>query len=121
VQRWQKILLEASQQSRRLSVPLLYDLAKTSEAFAAQSAEFRLILSERSDAPPVRRILADVNHASAHTAALVIGPEGGWTDDELAAARAAALREVSLGQLILRTETAVAAALAILNYALSPD
>jgi 16S rRNA (uracil1498-N3)-methyltransferase len=51
-------------------------------------------------------------------ATLAIGPEGGWTNEEFASAAAAGFREASLGKLILRTETAVIAALASLNYAL---
>ncbi len=121
-QRWQKILLEASQQSRRLRVPDLENLAKPAQAFAAQTVETRLMLSERSDAPSLRSALEGANRSKAvASAALAIGPEGGWTDEELAAARAAGFREASLGELILRTETAVIAALASLNYALSRD
>jgi 16S rRNA (uracil1498-N3)-methyltransferase len=125
-QRWQKVLLESSQQSRRLRIPQLDELAKPGQAFAAQTADFRLILSERSDAQSIRSSLARTNHDQAiagalAVAALAIGPEGGWTDDELNGARAAGFQEASLGQLILRTETAVIAALASLNYALSPD
>jgi 16S rRNA (uracil1498-N3)-methyltransferase len=124
-QRWQKILLESSQQSRRLSVPQLDELAKPARSFAAQTAKVRLLLSERSDAPAMRKSLEDSNHAgsSPHavsSAVLAIGPEGGWADDEVAAAHAAGFQEASLGRLILRTETAVVAALATLNYALSP-
>jgi 16S rRNA (uracil1498-N3)-methyltransferase len=52
---------------------------------------------------------------------MTIGPEGGWTDAEFAAAESAGFRQASLGKLILRTETAVIAALASLNYALSTD
>jgi 16S rRNA (uracil1498-N3)-methyltransferase len=117
-QRWKKILLEASQQSRRLRIPQLDELAKPTQAFASQASRFSLLLSERSDAPAIRTSLGNVKSA---TASLAIGPEGGWTDDELIAARAAGFREASLGQLILRTETAVIAALASLNFALSPD
>jgi 16S rRNA (uracil1498-N3)-methyltransferase len=125
-QRWQKILLESSQQCRRLRVPLLSELAKPAQAFAGQAADFRFTLSERSGAPSIRSALAGLNCPKSLTnappsAALAIGPEGGWTDDELAAARAAGFREASLGQLILRTETAVAAALATLNFALSAE
>jgi 16S rRNA (uracil1498-N3)-methyltransferase len=119
-QRWQKILLESSQQSRRLRVPHLGEVTMPAQAFAEQTADFRLMLSERSDAPSLRNFLAPANHTkSPATAALAIGPEGGWTDDELSAARAAGFQEASLGQLILRTETAVIAALANLNFALS--
>jgi 16S rRNA (uracil1498-N3)-methyltransferase len=121
-QRWQRILLEASQQSRRLRIPQLDELTKPSQAFAGQTAEFRLVLSERSDAPSIRKCLDGSNRGSPSVgAALAIGPEGGWTDDELIAARAAGFQEASLGQLILRTETAVIAALATLNFALSAE
>lgn len=117
-QRWQKILLEASQQSRRLRIPQLDDLTKPTQAFTGQSSRFCLMLSERTDAPAIRTSL---NQVELPAAALAIGPEGGWTDDEFTAARAAGFQEASLGQLILRTETAVIAALAMLNFALSPD
>ena len=56
--------------------------------------------------------------SSAASVALAIGPEGGWTDAELAAARAAEFQDASLGNLILRTETAVVASLANINFAL---
>ena len=52
------------------------------------------------------------------TVALAIGPEGGWTDEEFAAADKAHFLQASLGSLILRTETAVTACLAVVNYAL---
>ena len=115
-ERWRKILLEASQQSRRLRVPSLSQFTKPEAAFSAHKDGFRVMLSERPDAPSIRTVLQG---QSATKATLAIGPEGGWTDSEIEAARAAQFREASLGQLILRTETAVIAALASLNYALS--
>ncbi len=114
-ERWNKILVEASQQSRRLQVPVLKDLAKPEESFAAHSAGVRVMLSERPEAPPLREIL---KHSETKKAALAIGPEGGWTDAELASARDSGFQGASLGRLILRTETAVIAALASINYAL---
>jgi 16S rRNA (uracil1498-N3)-methyltransferase len=59
-----------------------------------------------------------LKHHAASEAVLAIGPEGGWTDEERDAAVKAGFQEASLGQLILRTETAVIAALAVLSYAL---
>jgi 16S rRNA (uracil1498-N3)-methyltransferase len=115
-ERWKKILLEASQQSRRLRVPSLSALAKPEAAFPAHKDGLRVMLSERSDAPSLRTVLQG---QTTPKATLAIGPEGGWTDPEIEAARAAQFREASLGQLILRTETAIIAALASLNYALS--
>jgi 16S rRNA (uracil1498-N3)-methyltransferase len=55
---------------------------------------------------------------TSHSVALAIGPEGGWTDAEITAGRAAGFVEASLGENILRTETAVLAAMAILGFAL---
>lgn len=117
--RWKKILLEAAQQSRRLGVPLLEALAKPGQAFATHPEAFRLLLSERSDAPPIQKALESAKSTKA--VVLAIGPEGGWTEDELAHARASGFREASLGQLILRTETAVISGLSILNFAFSRD
>jgi 16S rRNA (uracil1498-N3)-methyltransferase len=114
-ERWRKILLESSQQSRRVRLPLLDSLTTPETAFAAHQELLRVVLSESPAAKPLREVLRDVN---APTAALAIGPEGGWTDTEFGAARAAGFQEASLGQLILRTETAVIASLAVLNYAL---
>src|SRR5256885_1088896 len=112
--RWQKILLESAQQSRRLRVPDLRPLASPAEAFSAHPAELNILLSERPDAPHLRSVL---KQATAKRIALAIGPEGGWTDDELALADRAGFRQASLGKLILRAGTAVIAALASVNYA----
>jgi 16S rRNA (uracil1498-N3)-methyltransferase len=125
--RWDKILLESAQQTRRLRPPILrmgQDRARGSgvhyaiapqEAFAQAGAACKLVLSERRDAKLMRDALSVYAEP---TASLAIGPEGGWTDDELDAARAAGFAEASLGQNILRTETAVLAALAILGFTL---
>jgi len=114
-ERWKKILLEASQQSRRVRLPALASLANPEIAFPAHKDGVRMILSERTDAPAIRNILGGHTEKGA---TLAIGPEGGWTESELAAARRAGFQEASLGRLILRTETAVIAALASINYAL---
>jgi 16S rRNA (uracil1498-N3)-methyltransferase len=115
-ERWKKILLEASQQSRRVRVPELAPLIKPEQAFLSLADGLCVFLSERADAPPLRSVLAGQMAAKA---SLGIGPEGGWTEEEFEAARDAQFREASLGQLILRTETAVIAALASLNFALA--
>lgn len=117
-ERWKKILLESSQQSRRLRVPFLSQLANPEAAFSAHKDGLRVMLSERPGAQSLRTVLQG---QSTPKATLAIGPEGGWTDPEIAAARAAQFREASLGELILRTETAVIAALASLNFALGAE
>src|SRR6266849_463669 len=82
-ERWKKILLEASQQSRRVRVPVLGDLATPESAFASCKVGLRVTLSERATTPPLRKVL---QRQQAATATLAIGPEGGWTDAEFVAA-----------------------------------
>jgi 16S rRNA (uracil1498-N3)-methyltransferase len=114
-ERWKKLLVEASQQSRRVRVPILEKVQPPEDALSAARSGYRLLLSERPDAPLLRSVLS----GQAQTvAALAIGPEGGWTDRELDVARQAGFQEASLGKLILRTETAVIAGLASIQFAL---
>lgn len=123
--RWKKIVLDASQQSRRVRVPVLASLMRPEQGFDAYRAGASIMLSERAEAPPLREVLAGqaepkgvLAGQAEPKAVLAIGPEGGWTDEELGTATRAGFREASLGKLILRTETAVITALASLNYAL---
>ena len=116
-ERWKRILVESAQQTRRLRPPALAKILLPEEAFKAAGAGLKIVLSERRDAPSIRESLNCQPIASA--AFLAIGPEGGWTDEEIAAARSAKFVEASLGENILRTETAVVAAIAILNFALA--
>lgn len=116
--RWEKILVEASEQSRRLKIPKLFHLMKPEVAFRGREEALRLLLSERPKAAPLRHILPG---AYSKRAVFAVGPEGGWTDEEFEAAGNAGFVEVSLGKQILRAETAVAAGLAAINYALGED
>jgi 16S rRNA (uracil1498-N3)-methyltransferase len=114
-ERWKKIVFEASQQSRRVTLPTIEGLAQPGAAFARQETAIGLMLSERPEARPLRRVLQD---QARDRVVLAIGPEGGWTEAEFQAAGGSGFAEASLGSLILRTETAVTASLAAVNYAL---
>ena len=120
-QRWERILTESAQQSRRLRVPLLREAAKPRDAFVAPGAQVRLLLSERSGAMPMRALLepaaAAVQGEGPTNVIIAIGPEGGWTDNEFSLAAASGFSEVALGANIMRTETAVCAAMAAVQYA----
>jgi 16S rRNA (uracil1498-N3)-methyltransferase len=120
-ERWKKILAESAQQARRLHIPGLADAAKTREAFRTSAASLKLMFSERAGARPLREVLDPVASAPRENGvarvAIAIGPEGGWTDAEFAAASECGCVEVALGANILRTETAVCAALAAVQYA----
>ncbi|MGH7838808.1 MAG: RsmE family RNA methyltransferase [Candidatus Binataceae bacterium] len=115
-ERWARILLESAQQSRRLRAPLLRELKQPRAAFGESRADCKIVLSERREAPSMRSVLA--NARGAPVAALAIGPEGGWTEEEFHEAAGAGFAEASLGENILRTETAALAALAVLRFAL---
>ena len=114
--RWQKILLESSQQSRRLRPPILTGVEKPATAFAGQDGRpIRLLLSERTGAARLRHVLKG---KSACAAVFAVGPEGGWIEEEFACAERSGFQEVSLGPQVLRTETSVIAGLAAIQYAL---
>lgn len=119
--RWKRILAESAQQSRRLRVPDLETALKAPDAFRACDVPLKLLLSERAGARPLREVLepAALARRGGDTArvAVAIGPEGGWTEAEFASAGDCGFVEVALGANILRTETAVCAALAAVNYA----
>lgn len=113
IERWRRIAVEASQQSRRLHLPILHEPVRLRDALQTNATR-RLFLDEDRTGQP---LLETVN-TDAESVALMVGPEGGWPDHERAEARAAGWQPVSLGDHILRAETAAIAALAIVNAAL---
>ena len=117
LERWRRIGLEASQQSRRAYLPEIAEPAAWREVLAT-AGTYRYALDENSTQPlpavfPVERRADD-------SVALLIGPEGGWTDEERSGFIAAGWAPVSLGPSILRAETAALAALAIVSAAWLP-
>jgi 16S rRNA (uracil1498-N3)-methyltransferase len=114
VDRWQRIALEAAQQAERWEVPsLLAPLALTDFFDRHRTAERKLVLGERTAGPSLATLPLP-GDPQAHVV-VTIGPEGGWTPDELDAAKQAGFTVVGLGDLILRSETAAVAALSIVQ------
>jgi len=112
--RWQQIALKAAKQSRRASMPAVVSYCSFAQALdLARPVELKVMLWEKEqrklaslirDMPPPKGI------------ALMVGPEGGWAEEEVQQARAAGFAAAGLGGRILRTETAAIAACAILQY-----
>jgi 16S rRNA (uracil1498-N3)-methyltransferase len=127
VERWRRIVHEAARQSRRTSVPTVADPVPVKAALAACDASVRILLSETEQERSLSAALngkADaVSHAKEHhpgaceathtNYALAIGPEGGWTADEMALFTQHQWTHVTLGPRILRAETAAIAGIAI--------
>lgn len=113
--RWERIALEASQQSRRAVLPLLEAPVRFAKALEIE-ANVRLLLDEAADAPLIFSSLPQTRTSSDRVACL-LGPEGGWTDPEREKAVAAGWISCGLGRHILRAETAAIAALSIIQAA----
>lgn len=106
---WQKIAVSASEQSGRLSVPKIHVPCAFSQWLAASQSSLKVILS-----PTGELSLSDLREQS--NCDLAIGPEGGFSEQEVAEAVNAKFSAVTLGERVMRTETAPIAALAILQY-----
>lgn len=115
VTRWQRIALEAAKQSGRAVVPNVASvIAFTSLIETPGSDQNCLMFSERDGHSLVRTKEDRAPGANAITA--LVGSEGGWSDEELAAARAEGWNLVTLGGRTLRAETAAIAVTALLQH-----
>jgi 16S rRNA (uracil1498-N3)-methyltransferase len=112
--RWRRIILEASKQSGRITVPEIQAPMPFTNFLAApeSAAAARFMLHEKAQ-EPLKTVLP-----AGDTVLLCIGPEGGWHASETQAAEQAGFRLVSMGSRILRAETAALAAVSILQFLL---
>ncbi len=108
VERWRRIVQQAAEQSRRSSPPEIAEPIKFKELLAL-TGETRIVLSEVEQ----DMMLKDAIPQVANSVLLAFGPEGGWTEKELAAFSEARWTSASLGNTILRAETAIIAAVAV--------
>jgi 16S rRNA (uracil1498-N3)-methyltransferase len=113
IERWRRIAVEASQQSRRAFLPEI-ELPVSFGAALAKAASHKYVLDEDPVALPIASAIPAVRNISDEITVL-IGPEGGWTDEERAGFTNSQWTAVSLGPLILRAETAAVAALAMIS------
>jgi len=115
VERWQRIALQSAEQSRRSAPTEIDDPRKLADALQV-SAALKIVLSESENQTLLRdTVQRDVVQPDATDGEifLAVGPEGGWTDDELQTFHQAGWTSASLGNTILRAETAAIAATAV--------
>lgn len=110
LRRWRSTAREAGKQSRRARHPVLGHWLDTPSLLERVAGSTCLVLHEQAAAP-----LSSAELPAAGEVVLVVGPEGGITDRELAALEAAGGRPVRLGASVLRTSTAGAAAAAVVS------
>ena len=107
-ERWRRIALQSSEQSRRAAPPEITDSMKLPAA-TALPGHLRIVLAESEKQTSLR----DVLDSADGEILLAIGPEGGWAEDELQLFQKAGWTCASLGSTILRAETAAIAAVAV--------
>ncbi|MEM4725126.1 MAG: RsmE family RNA methyltransferase, partial [Candidatus Hadarchaeum sp.] len=131
LERWQRITLEAAEQSRRARLPRLREPMLFPQACErARRADLAILPWEEeqtrtlrsmlttSDSPPIRVQGKNLVIRKPFSISVIIGPEGGFTSREVDQARRYGIAPVTLGPRILRAETAALAAIAVILYQL---
>ena len=115
VDRWQRIAMEAAKQSGRAKVPVISPPVSFDSLVTADSEARRILFSER-EGHSLQEALATKNEAQ--VVQLLVGSEGGWSDEELQTAKDCGWKIVTLGGRILRAETGAITATVLLQHAL---
>lgn len=110
VERWRRIAMQASEQSRRVAAPEIASPTKPRDT-VTPAGSLNVVLSEVEEQVSLRELLSGLQNS--RQLSLAIGPEGGWTQEELDFFHKEGWTSVSLGPTILRAETATIAAVAV--------
>ena len=113
IDRWQKIVKEASEQSKRNIIPKVNNIIDLKELCEIK-ADVKLLLTVNEKAKNIKNILKDLKKYD--TLIIVVGPEGGFTQIEEETLIKNGFISTSLGKRVLRTETAGMVAISMINY-----
>lgn len=117
VNRWEKILLEASQQCGRPQLPTLVVGESLPQVLQVESQTLKLVAYENESTHTIKSILQEnIEYIKDNDILICIGPEGGYQENEINAIIECGGYSVSLGQNILRAETAAISAIAMIQY-----
>jgi 16S rRNA (uracil1498-N3)-methyltransferase len=116
--KWQRVAIEAAKQCGQNWVPAV-TAPLTPKAFFQSPPRFDLMLiaSLQPDAQPLKKILAEIS-TPIRSVLVLVGPEGDFTPAELSLAKSHGARPITLGPIILRTETAAIYCLSVLSHEL---
>ena len=119
VSRWEKIMLEAAQQCGRNQLPTLVVGETLLQVLTIEADALKLVAYENEDGHTIKTALQSVHTNQSITDILIcIGPEGGYQEKEINAIIESGGKSVSLGNTILRAETAAIGSLAMIQYEL---
>ena len=113
VARWQRIATEAAQQSEQWQPPQVLEPLEVRRFFSGHQATTALLLAERQNAVGLANV--PLPALPTDTITVIVGPEGGWAEEELSQAVDGQCLAVSLGEHILRADTAAVTALSIVQ------
>jgi 16S rRNA (uracil1498-N3)-methyltransferase len=117
VARWQKIAREAARSSHSSHITKVSNVSSFTDMLSAASGDtLKLIFWEEESQKTIKDILTDERLAAAKDFFVVVGPEGGFSKDEIVRAKEAGFLSVTLGRHILKVETAAAAIISIIQY-----
>ena len=115
IDRWRKIVKEASEQSKRNKVPTITDIKKITE-LASCCYDYKILCSVNEVSMSLKKVLQNVSKSD--TILFVIGPEGGLEENDVEQLENNGAKIVTLGKRILRTETVALNVLSIIMYEL---
>jgi 16S rRNA (uracil1498-N3)-methyltransferase len=114
--RWRRIALASTKQSRRAVLPEIR-LPLTLEAYLAEPGPaLRLMLVEPGSSAATEPLSAFREERTPADAAVLVGPEGGWSEEECAAASDRGVRLVTLGRRTMRADAVAVAAISVLQF-----
>ena len=118
-EKWQRVAVEAAKQCGQNWLPRVHAPQTPKEFFlSGEKFDVMLIASLQPDARPMKEVLAEVAGTRPRRVLILVGPEGDFTPAEVALAKAHGCRPVTLGPIILRTETAAIYCLSVLGHEL---
>ena len=115
-QRWEKIAIASAKQSGRAVVPVIESPISFDRHLLETTDGLRVVLIEPPVGPPRDRLALLTSRTRPRHAILTIGPEGGWSEDELNRARAEGWETLTLGSRTLRADAAPVVAIAVLLH-----
>lgn len=114
IERWQRIVKEASEQSKRNLIPLVGTVMSVSELSKIEGYDLKLLCTVRENTKNIKNVLS--NRWDGAKMIVVVGPEGGFTEREEQELIRGGFQTVSLGKSVLRTETAPIFIMSVVRY-----